>query len=98
MAFAVNTLQIEKNLDFDRYSSFNKPVRITAYLLRIIPKLASNRTPDRIIFLPDELRVAEAKVQFLMQSESFPDDQKFLFDGKHINQKCCIAPFSPSLA
>ena len=89
---------IQRNLkifDFDRYSSFNKPVRITAYLLRILPKHASYRTPDRIICNPDELRVAEAKLQFLMQSESFPVEQKLLFDGKQINKKSRIAPFSP---
>ena len=95
MAFAGNTMQPEKIFDFDRYSSFNKLVRITAYLLRILPKHASYRTPDRIICNPDELRVAEAKLQFLMQLESFPVEQKLLFDGKQINKKSRIAPFSP---
>ena len=41
MAFAGNTMQPEKFFEFDRYSSFNKPVRKTAYLLRILPKHAS---------------------------------------------------------
>ena len=95
VAFAVNIMQPEKTFDFDRYSSFNKLVRITAYLLRILPKHASYCTPDRSICNPDELRVAEAKLQFLMQSESFPVEQKLLFDGKQINKKSRIAPFSP---
>ena len=90
-----NTMQPEKIFDFDRYSSFNKLVRITAYLLRILPKHASYRTPDRNICNPDELRVAEAKLQFLIQLESFPVEQKLLFDGKQINKKSRIAPFSP---
>ena len=94
MAFAVNTTQPEKIFDFNRYSFFNRLVRITAYLLRILPKHASYRTPDRIICNPDELRVAEAKPQFSMQSESFLVEQKLLFDGKQINKKSRIAPFS----
>ena len=95
VAFAVNTTQPEKIFDFDRYSSFNKLIRIAAFLLRILPKHASYCTPDRIICNLDELRVAEAKLQFLMQSESFPVEQKLLFDGKQITKKSRIAPFSP---
>ena len=76
-------MQPEKIFDFDRYRSFNKLVRITAYLLRMLPKHASYRTPDRINCNPDELRVAEAKLQFLMQSESFPVEQNlFLIVNK----------------
>ena len=92
-AFVVKTMQPEKTFDFDRYSSFNKLVRIIAYLLRILPKHASYRTPDRINCNPDELRVAETKLQFFMQSESFPVEQKLLFDGKQINRKSRIATF-----
>ena len=82
VAFAVNTSHSEKIFNFNRYSSFNKIVRITAYLLRILPKHASYGTPDGNICNLYELQVAEAKLQFLMQSESFLIEQKLLFDGK----------------
>ena len=86
---------MKKLFEFDRYSSFNKLVRITAYLLRIHPKHASYRTPGCIICNPDELRVAEATLQFLMQSEYFPVEQKLFSDGKQINKKSRMVPFSP---
>ena len=83
---AVNTSQSEKIFDFNGYSFFKNLVRITAYVLRILPEHASYCTPDRIICNLDELRATETKLLFHMQSESFPVEQKLLFDGEQIKK------------
>ena len=77
----------EKLFDYTKFSSYFKLVRITAYLLRILPKHAHFRSSDASILRPDELQVAEAKLQFLVQSESFPFEKKQLLDEKHLIRK-----------
>ena len=94
-SLAINVSYEEKLFDYTKFSSYFKLVRITAYLLRILPKHAHFRSSDASILRPDELQVAEAKLQFLVQSESFPFEKKQLLDEKHLVRKSANSPYTP---
>ncbi|XP_075250920.1 uncharacterized protein LOC142343117 [Convolutriloba macropyga] len=94
-SLASNVSYEEKLFDYKKFSSYFKLVRITAYFLRILPKHAHFRSSDASILRPDELQVAEAKLQFLVQSESFPLEKKQLLDEKHLIRKSPISPYTP---
>ena len=94
-SLASNVSYGEKLLDYTKFSSYFKLVRITAYLLRILPKHAHFRSSDASICRPDELQVAEAKFQFLVQSESLPFEKKQLLDERHLTRKSPISPYTP---
>ena len=94
-SFARNVSYEEKLFDYTKFSSYFKLVRITAYLLRILPQHAHFRSSDASILRPDELQVAEAKLQFLVQTESFPFEKKQLLDEKDLTRKNPISPYTP---
>ena len=54
-------------------SSYEKPLRILTYMLRIVQKFSSNRTSSASITDPDELLEAESRLFLLLQTESFSD-------------------------
>ena len=76
-----NTASVASNvlaLEWQKYSSYEKLLRIVAYILHISPKFSCNRTKTRAITDPVELESAEQKFFLLIQSESFPNETKSL--------------------
>ena len=70
---ASNVLTVERQ----KYSSYEKLLRILAYILRTLPKFPScNRTETGAITNPVELESAEQKLIYLVQSESFSSETK----------------------
>ena len=63
---------------WQRYSSYEKCLRIVAYILRISPKSSGNRTETGANTHPVQLQSAEQKLFFLVQSEWFPKETKIL--------------------
>ena len=63
-------------LEWQKYSSYEKLLRIVAFILRISPKFSGNRTKTGAITNPVELESAEQKLFFLVQSEVFPNETK----------------------
>ena len=58
-------------IPFDKFSSYRKLLRVTAYVLRLLPSHESYRTVDGSIADPVELDEAERHLQYLVQGESF---------------------------
>ena len=61
---------------FDKFSSYQKLLRVTAYVLRLLPSHESYRTRDGSIADPVELDEAERHLQYLVQGESFKTERR----------------------
>ena len=59
----INTLTFE----WQKYSSFEKLLRIVAYLMRLIPKKEAYRSETGTITDPSELENAQTKLFYLVQ-------------------------------
>ena len=93
-----NTASVSSNvliLEWQKYSSYEKLLRIVAYMLRILPKFSCNRTKTGSITNPVELECAEQKLFFLVQSESFPNETKNLLKFHPVSRPSIIKDFSP---
>ena len=82
-------------LEWQKYSSYEKLLRILAYILRLLPKFSGNRTETGFITDPAELEVAEQKLIYLVQSESFPNEKKALLKCLPICKPSMIKDFTP---
>ena len=82
-------------IPFDKYSSYQKLLRITAYALRLLPSHECYRNADGSIIDPTELDEAERHLQYLVQGESFNAERKILLENKPVKRSSRIAPLSP---
>ena len=82
-------------IPFDKYSSYQKLLRITAYALHLLPSHECYRNADGSIIDPTELEEAERHLQYLVQGESFIAERKDLLENKPVKRSSRIAPFSP---
>ena len=82
-------------IPFDKFSFYQKLLRVTAYVLRILPSNESYRTVLGSIADPVELDEAERHHQHLVQGESFYTERKCLLDNKSVTKSSRIAQFSP---
>ena len=83
---------------FDKFSSYQKYLRIAAYVLRLLPKHAGYRNLNGSITDPTELDKAERHLQYLVQGESFATERKDLLDNKSVKRSSRIAPHSPFIS
>ena len=88
------TTPVPSLFPFDKFSSYQKYLRIAAYVLRLLPKHAGYRNLDGSITDPTELDEAERHLQYLVQGESFATERKLL-DNKSVKRSSRIAPHSP---
>ena len=93
-----NTASVSSNvltLEWQKYSSYEKLLRIVAYILRILPKFSRNRTKTRAITDPVELESAEQKLfSSSVQSESFPNEAKNLLKSLPLSKPSNVKSFS----
>ena len=82
-------------IPFDKFSSSQKLLRLTAYVLRLLPSHESYRTVDGSIADPVELDEAERHLQYLVQGESFNTERKDLLNNKSVKKSSRIAQFTP---
>ena len=92
------TTPVPSLFPFDKFSSYQKYLRIAAYLLRLLPKHAGYHNPDGSITDPTELDEAERHLQYLVQGESFEAERKDLLDNKFVKRSSPIAPHSPFIS
>ena len=86
------TTPVPSLFPFDKFSSYQKYVRIAAYVLRFLPKHAGYRKLDGSITDATEL---ERHLQYLVQGESFETERKDLLDNRFVKRSSQIAPYSP---
>ena len=92
------TTPVPSLFPFDKFSSYQKPLRIAAYVLRFLPKYAGYRNPDGSITDSTELDEAERHLQYLVQGESFEAERKDLLDNIFVKRSSQIAPHSPFIS
>ena len=71
-------------IPFDKFSSYQKLLRVTACMLRLSPFHESYRTVDGSIEDPVELDEAERHHQYFVQKESSITERKDLLDNKSV--------------
>ena len=92
------TTPVPSLFPFDKFSSYQKDLRIAAYVLRLLPKHAGYRNPDGSITDPTELDEADCLLQYLVPGESFEAERKDLLDIKFVKRSGRIAPHSPFIS
>ena len=70
----ISTLTFE----LQKHSSYEKRLRVAAYILRLLPKNEAYRSITGAITDPSELENAQMKIFHIAQSESFPTEKKEL--------------------
>ena len=80
---------------WDKFSSIVKYKRVLAFMLRVLPSHKHFRTKTLEITDPSQLDIAEQKLIYLAQSESFPAEVKIIQSDKLITKKSRIAKYSP---
>ena len=80
-------------IPFDKFSSYQKLLRVTAYVLRLLPSHENYRTVNGSMADPVELDEAERHLQYLVQGESFNTEKRNL-DNKSVNKSSRIAVYS----
>ena len=89
---------VPSNFQFDKFSTYQKYLRIAAYIVRLLPKHAGDRYLDGSITEPTELDETERHLQYLVQGESFETERKDLLDNKSVKRSSRIAPHLPFLS
>ena len=79
----------------EKFSSYAKVLRIMAYVMRVHPKHKPFRTMDKSLQDPFEMDIAQQKVQYLAQGESFPGIRKQLLENKCISRSSPLLQYSP---
>ena len=83
-------------IPFDKFSSYQKLLRITAYVLRLLLyRSESYRTVDGSIAYPGEFDEAERHLQNLVLGESLNTERKDLLDNKSVKRSSRFAQFTP---
>ena len=82
-------------IPFDNFSSYQKLLRVTAYMLRLLPSHGIYRTTDGSIASPVQLDETERHIQYLIHGESFNTEKKDLVDNKSDKRSSRIAQFTP---
>ena len=98
LAASVTKPPKEQNVDlipFDKFSSYQKLLRVTAYVLRLLPSHESYRTLDGNIAHPVGLDETKRHLQYLVQGEPFNTERKDLLDNKSVKRSSRIAQFTP---
>ena len=72
--------------EWHKYSSFEKLLRVVAYLIRLIPKNEAYRSETDLISDPSKLENAQTKLFYLTQSESFPIEKTLLLKNSPLSR------------
>ena len=87
--------EIATTFKWQKYSSYEKLLRIVAYMLRLLPKNESKRTDTGFITDPTELDNAQQRLFHLVQLESFNTERKCLLKSLPLSKSSKIVEFSP---
>ena len=82
-------------IPFDKFSFHQKLLRVTAYVLRLLPSHEGYSTVDGSIADAVELDEVERHLQYLVQAESFNIERRDLLDNKSVKRSSRNAQFIP---
>ena len=85
-------------IPFDEFSSYQKILCVTAYMLLLLPSHEIYRSVDGSVADPVELDETQRHLQYLVQGESFNTERRDLLGDKSVKRSSCIAQFTPFTA
>ena len=94
LAASVTKPQSIHLIPFDKFWSYQKLFRVTAYMLRLLPSHENYFTVDGSLVDPVELDEAERHLQYLVQGESFDIERKDLLDNESVKRSSGITQFT----
>ena len=94
-ALSATVASIASTFEWQKYSSYEKLLRVVAYALRLLPKNEGNRSISGSVTDPQELENAQCRLFYLVQHESFPTEKTSLLKGSPLNSTSKILQFSP---
>ena len=86
---------IAETFQWQKYCSYEKLLRITAYMLRLLLKSNLYKSKTGGITDPAELEIAELHLFYLVQTDFFAREKSNLFKSSSLSGKSKIAQFSP---
>jgi hypothetical protein len=84
-----------QTFEWQKYCSYEKLLRIAAYILRLSPRNSSFKTLTGAITDPAELELAKQRLFYSAQTESFPSEKRNLQRSTPISRTSKLAQFSP---
>ena len=94
-SYSATATEIATTFEWEKYSSYDKLLRIVAYMLRLLPKNESKRTDTGFITDPTELDNAQQRLFPLVQLESFNTEKKCLLKSLPLSKSSKIVELSP---
>ena len=94
-ALSATVIGIGTTFQWQKYSSYEKLLRVVAYILRLLPKTEGYRSDSGLITDPNEMRNAEMRLFYLIQQESFPVELKCLLKQSPVSNSSKLSQFSP---
>ena len=86
-------LRHASTLEWQKYTSYERPMRNLAYMLRFLPKFSGNWTDSVFLTDPDQPLEAE-RIFFPLQTKSFPAEKRNL-QMSSISRAWVLVTFSP---
>ena len=86
--------EITTTFEWQKYSSYEKLLRIVAYMLRLLPKNETKRTVEGFITDLVELDDAQQRLFHLVQLESFDTEKKCLLKSSPLSESSKTAEIS----
>ena len=83
-------------IPWNRFSNYNKLLRVFAYILRLLPNHSVFRQTSEISH-PEDYLAAGKRIFTLSQKESFAEDLKHLRRNRNLSRCCRIIKFNPFL-
>ena len=84
-----------KTFEWQKYGSYEKLLRIAAYVLRLLSRNRDYRTNSCVITDPTELENSEQRLLYLAQAESFHAEKSNLLKSTPLSKSSKIVRFSP---
>ena len=84
-----------KTFEWQKYGSYEKLLRIVAYVLRLLSKNRDYRTNSGVVIDPAELENSEQRLLYLTQAESFQAEKSNLLKSIPLSKTSKIVRFSP---
>ena len=88
-------LATAKTFEWQKYGSYEKLLRIAAYVLRLLSRNRDYRTNSCVITDPAELENSEQRLLYLTQAESFHAEKNNLLKSTPLSKTSKIVRFSP---
>ena len=94
-AISATVVSIASTLEWQKYSSYEKLLRVVAYALRLLPQNEGYRSISGSVTDPQELENAQGRLFYLVQHEFFPTEKTSLLKGSPLNSTSKILQFFP---